>query len=911
MKRTPIEAWLLTPIALALASLAAQAQTPQPAAPADAASQAEQTVTVTGIRTSIFRARNEKRDSAQFVDAVFAEDIGKLPDTNVAESLARISGVQLSQGIGGEGTSITIRGSRDNVTLLNGRQIIDVAGRGGQGLDTLGSSSYGILSIIPSELIYSLRVTKLPGADEIEGGLGGTVNILTARPLDLKRTVIAGSIEGGHRTYGSTASQKASLLYSTLNDARTFGALANVVHSKLSVREDSFSSFLGYQSLTSGFNTGNTTGVRADPNGDGVFGSRIADLRYQTLQEERERLGLNATLQWRPTQSIDLVADVSYMKTDVDRDRNWLAVPVSGTGADWRAVTMSPDEYIVGGTQITRLTTNYERMQLSTTLGSGAVGGSWQGERTKVSGEIAFSESKGQMNQWAGVLTTQNRFDVTFAYAGRDIPTVAIPAANLNSPGTFIWTNVQENRRPSKSSDKAARLDLEHDVGLGLLTSIQAGARLNETYFDFQPSNNSITSTPGSTTPGFNTPATQTPDLISTFSVPNFLDGAAVPSTFLAPTAALTARGCRTFDSVFNAAQRALCAPDTPTPLAVSTVTEQSKAAYLKANFDTRLGTARLQGNVGVRYVKSDLVSEGFTRFVRNGVGVNARNAVTDDRTDVLPSLVAKLSLPDGIVFRAGAAKVIARPSTSLLNSSFTISESTSSTGEAVFSASGGNAKLQPYEVNQVDLAAELYHGRNNLAAVNLFYKDVNTYFVRQTRPEVVEGVNGNQPINVTRTNNAFGAKIKGIELVLQQEFGFLHPALEGLGAQISYSRIDSETPTVDPTTRQTLPLPGLSKNNANVVLFYETSRFGVRTALTTRDRYFDSIGSNQAGVFYDKYSSLSLSAWVQLAKGVKLQFSGSNLTDEPVRIFAGQPEYVKQHSLAGAIYALSLSARF
>lgn len=917
MKRTPIEAWLLTPIALALATCAtfaprpALAQTAQAADTAGATAQAAQTVTVTGIRSSLNRARNEKKDSTQFVDAIFAEDIGKLPDTNVAESLARVSGVQLSQGIGGEGTSITIRGSRDNVVLLNGRQVIDVAGRGGQGLDTLGSTSYGILSIIPSELIYSLKVTKLPGADEIEGGLGGTVNIVTARPLDLKRTVMAGSLEGGYRRYGNTGNRKVSLLYSTLNEDSTFGVLANVVHTKLEVREDSFSSFLGYQPLTAGFNTGNTTGVRADPNGDGVFGSRIADLRYQTLEEERERLGLTTTLQWRPSAAVELLADVSYMKTTVGRDRSWLAVPISGSGADWRAVTMTPDEYIVGGTQLTRLTTNYERMELSTDLGSAALAASWQGERTRLSGEVAYSRSRGRMNQWAGVLTTVNRQTVSFDYAGGDIPSVSISATDLGAPATFIWTNVQENRRPSEASDKALRLDLEHEVGWGPLTSLQMGARFNETYFDFQPSNNSVTSTPGATTPGFNTPATQTPGLLSTFSAPNFLGGANVPATFLTPSVALTANGCRTFDANYNAAQRALCTPDTPTALAVSTVTEKFGAGYLKANFNARLGTARLEGNAGVRYVKTDLESEGFTRYVRGGVGTLARNAVSDSRTDVLPSVVAKLTLPNGLVLRAGAAQVIARPATSLLNSSFTINETTSATGATVFSASGGNPKLKPYEVNQVDLAGEFYFGRNNFAAVNLFYKDVNTYFVRETRPEVVEGVNGNQPINVTRTNNAFDAKVKGIELVLQQEFDFLPAAFKGLGAQISYSRIESETPTVDPTTRTTLPLPGLSKNNANIVLFYETPSFGVRAALTTRDRYFDSIGTNQAGVYYDKYSSLSLSAWVDVAKGIKLRFSGSNLTNEPVRIFAGQPEYVKQHSLASAIYALSLSARF
>lgn len=891
-----------------MGSGAAHAQTPPPAA-ADKGEQLE-TVVVTGIRSSLTRASTAKRDATQFVDAVFAEDIGKLPDTNVAESLARISGVQLSQGVGGEGTSITIRGSRDNVVLLNGRQIIDVAGRGGQGQDTLGTSSYGILSIIPSELIQGLKVTKLPGADEIEGGLGGTVNIQTHRPLDLKKSVIAGSVEGGLRKFGRTDNVRTSLLYSDLSADRRFGALANIVYSKGEVREDNFSSFTGYQSLPASFNTGNTTGVKSDPNGDGVAGSKIADLRYQSLREERERMGLSTTLQWRPVQAMDLFADLSYMKTKVDRSRNWLGVPLSNAGADWKAVTMSSDEYIVGGTETTRLTASYERMLLDTSLFASAIGGSWQGDGFKVSGEIDVSRSRGQMNQWAGVLTTVDRYDVSFDYAGGTIPSVNIPTIDLKNPATFIWTNNQDNRRPSSSGDKAARLDLEHDLDLGWLTSMQVGARVNETTYDFRPSNNSVSSTPG-VNAGFNAPASQTGSLVSLFSVPNFVNGANVPREFMTANANLATNGCRSFDAFYSEAQKLLCAPTVETPLAVSSVTEQMNAAYVKANFETRALGGRLEGNFGARYVQTDLKSSGFTRYSKNGVNTFTSNEVSNKRNDFLPSVVAKLSLPDGLVFRAGAAQVIARPATSLLNSSFTISESTNSAGQTVYSASGGNPNLKPYEVSQIDLAAEFYHGKTNFAAVNLFYKDVNTYFVTQTLPEIVDGVNGNQPINVTRTTNAFGAKIKGIELVVQQDFGFVSPALKNFGAMVSYSRIASETPTIDPTTKLTLPLPGLAKSNGNFVLYYETSDYGVRAALTQRGSFFDSIGANQAGIYYDKYSSLAISGWANLTKNVKLTLSGSNLADEPVRIYAGKPQYLKQLSFGGAIYALNLSAKF
>lgn len=869
------------------------------------------TVVVSGTRSSLAAAVDLKKNAVQFVDTVIADDIGKLPDTNVAESLARVSGVQLSQGIGGEGTSITIRGSRDNVTLFNGRQVIDVAGRGGQGQDTLGSTSYGILSLIPSELVGRLEVTKLPGADEIEGGLGGIVNIVTRRPLDLKKSMIAGSIEGAYRDFGSKYGSKVSVLYADVSTDKTFGALVNLVAARTPIQEDNFSSFLGYQPLTAGYNTANLTGTKADNNGDGVPGSRIADLRYQTLTDDRRRLGGTVSLQWKPRADVNLYTDVSYMKTTSERDRRWLAVPVSGSGSDWLKVTMRPDDYIVSGTELTRLSTNYEHVDLESTLLTSAVGGSWRRGDLTAKGELAYSESKGAIKQWAGAFTTINRQTVSFDLVGSAIPSTSIAGLNLADPAQFVWTSIQENERPTRSSDKAARFDLTYAFDGLPLSSLQAGGRLDTVFYDTQPSNAQVASTAGSTVPGFNTPLSVKPNLVSLFSPSSFVPGASVPGSFLTPNQALTEVGCHAFDGLYNAAQIATCTPGVVAPLSASTVEEKTRAIYLKANIDTELLGYNFEGNVGVRYVQTDLTSQGFTRYNKNGVATISRNTIESSRKDVLPSMVMKWSLPRGVVLRGGAASVIARPASSLLNSSFTVNESLNAAGATVYSASGGAPMLKPYEVNQYDVAAEWYFGKKDLLALGLFYKDVNTYFVSKTGPEIVDGVNNNQPINVTRTVNGTGATIKGVELNYQQGFDFLPEMLRGFGSQFTFSHIKSETPTIDPTTKLNLPLPGLAKNNANIVLYYEKGPFGARIAYNMRSAYFDSIGANGAGIFYDDYSSLALSSYLQLSANMKLTVAGSNLRSEPVRIYAGKREYVKQYSLAKPIITINLSARF
>ncbi len=162
---------LLAPVLATAQDAPAPSTTEQQAQTLDA-------VSVVGIRGSLEASRDLKRDSAQIVDAIVADDIGKLPDTNVAESLGRVAGVQLERGMG-EGSDILVRGLKENVLLYNGRQIVDATGRGGNGLDQLATSTYGLLSLVPSELISRLEVTKLAGADQLSGGLGGIVDIHT------------------------------------------------------------------------------------------------------------------------------------------------------------------------------------------------------------------------------------------------------------------------------------------------------------------------------------------------------------------------------------------------------------------------------------------------------------------------------------------------------------------------------------------------------------------------------------------------------------------------------------------------------------------------------------------------------------------------------------------------------------
>ena len=152
------------------------------------------TIIVSGIRRSLAEGIEVKRQAVQFVDSVVATDVSKLPDTTIAESLQRVSGVQIRRALG-VGTSVSIRGLRQNRTEVNGRTLVNPSGRG-RNADALNDADYGPLSLFPAELISRLDVIKLQSADRIDGSLSGSVDVITRKPLDTDERIVALAASG-------------------------------------------------------------------------------------------------------------------------------------------------------------------------------------------------------------------------------------------------------------------------------------------------------------------------------------------------------------------------------------------------------------------------------------------------------------------------------------------------------------------------------------------------------------------------------------------------------------------------------------------------------------------------------------------------------------------------------------------
>jgi len=861
------------------------AETAPAATQGDTGAATGQDIIVTGIRRSLNEARDIKRDSTQFVDAIVADDIGKLPDRNVAESLARVSGVQVDRGIG-EGSNVSVRGLRQNVFLFNGRQIDDATGRGGNGLETLGTSSFGLLALVPSELISRLDVTKLAGADQISGALGGIVDIQTRMPLDGPDQA-AGKISsiygeqahrGGFESFGLVSHKFA-------ND--TLGVLLSASYGERPISQQGLDTFSGYLRYT-------------DPAGNIRFGN--SDARPEMIHEDRKSLGLDGVIQWRPNSDVEIIADSFYSRLNSDRDRYWLSfTPTSGLSN----ATYSDNDILLSGTAAGPVLTNTEFLTTRADVWSSALRGKFTlSDRLKTSVEASYDRSSSDAHQiyFRMQPITSITPTVDFDFTQGDLGSYQINGIDLADPSQLRFTILFDNDYRALTKDFAARNDWTYSFGDGALQSFDFGARYDHIQTNNDPLRADIRPTGG-------IPATALPDYVSLLTESNFAKGDLIglPRTFLVANHRVDS--CTAFTDVPSISQNAQCLDPVNNTNALSStfeIKERFVEGYGKLNFDTGLGSARLSGNIGVRYLDRQLTSVGN---LISGSGAATPTTFRRHDGEWLPSGVAKLAFGDDLVFRVGAAKVVAFPNTADLNNGVSLSNN------AVFvdgvqtvlgTGSGGAPNLDPFKANQVDVSAEYYFGKQAMVSVGLFYKDVSTFIVQEQSPETYGGVN----YLINRKINGDGAKVKGAEALLQLPFYFLPAPLDGFGIVATYSYIDSSTPIKDVAGRA-MPFPGLSKNNVNLIGYYEKGPFSIRVAYNWRDDYLVGLSAAATGIYDNAYTDLSTTVRYDVTDHFSLGAEASNLLDERQRTYDGVDEALRTNVFFGRIYKLSASVKF
>ncbi|MEP9403702.1 TonB-dependent receptor [Sphingomonas sp. VNH70] len=849
------------PAAVRQPDAVAQEAPPQPPAAAPVEEPAEDIV-VTGIRASLQQSLQAKRAAGNIVDVITAQDIGRLPDQNVAESMSRITGVQITRSQG-EGSNFTVRGISQNRLEINGRTFLGPAAGGNASLESLSP-----------EVISSIVVAKSPSADMPEGALGATVNLKTKRPLDLKGLVVSGRAQGIYTDQADKLGYRGSALVSApLTD--TLGVLGTVAYNRIDTR--------GYTFDTGGWTRTNNI----DANGDGVRDPGLVRpnrLQAKIEQREQKRLTFNGALQYRPTDRWNIVLDATYTKLDEDRTpiHTQILLNDNVTGA-----TVSEQGTVTGGTYsgvtVRPLIYNAPSSLESTNVGFST---SYRGPVVEVSTDASYS--KGSSSPAAGSSLTyimvQRAGNVANAAtdfnAGRNVPRVDL-TGNFDTQdiNRYRLTALFDGAILIDNEGYDGRVDFKIHTNFGPLSSIELGSRFEHLSFYSEapqnvPSAASVLSRADRNGDGILT-VDELPGVAYSGTAP-FFPGVATGSLggvlngFVDPVAVRSALGLPTPAADTIALGR----------VSIKNVQQDTLALYAKANVDTSIGTMPFNGNVGVRYLSQERLSSGFLS--------DTQSASLKPTFDFwLPSANAALLITDELTFRVAAAKVVARPGLNDVGISF-IPLLVSRTGNR------GNPNLRPFEATQYDASLEWYFAPSSAITAAAFYKNVDSFTINVTQEEFVPGLSETYgTFQITQPVNGSAGKIKGFELSYQQSLRFLPGLLRNLGVQANYTFVDSSTPLIDEATSRALALPGLSKHSYNLIGFYEDDTVSLRAAYVYRNGYLVGQGSAAAGgsSYADGRGQLDVSAQINLTKNWRLLLEALNVTKSVERQYLQESE--------------------
>ncbi|WP_371181446.1 TonB-dependent receptor [Xanthomonas sacchari] len=799
-------------------------------------------ITVTGYRASLEKSQSVKRAANSIVDAISAEDIGKFPDTNAAESLAHLPGISVDRQFG-EGEKVSINGTDPalNRVLLNG-QTIASGDWGGNPTDTSGRTfNYTLLS---PEIIGLMEVYKTPEARIDEGSIGGTVIVHTRKPLDLPKNTIRGSIGYNYNDRSEEGNPRGSALWSWKNDDETFGALISATHDKQDLSRAGIEFF--------GYNTGSGISPTANISGDGgnVATAKIpVGINSSFFQQTRERNGLQGALQWKPNDQNEFNLTGIYIKGKYNNfSESRYVCPGCGDQDKITSATVN-NGYITqatvtdgagnGNQPYAQLDTNYRESTVTTK--SLNLRHDWYGDKWVFTTQAGTTEATGGKNpEYLMKFLLQNG-GYNFGYDGSHTD------VNYDNGSASNWGLTTGQQAGgiyyAKSTDKEKyfQFDASRDLDWGPLNKLQVGYKYINHDNGVDARGNAIYATsnvlltdfsPGTTPSGLYDGLGASGDLTN-WSTANL--NSVIKYLRSLPQGAYKTDYGSSFD-----------------------VKEITSDLYAQLNFES----GKWRGNLGVRYV--DTKDKSLYWQSNDGGATYDQTQVTKQYYKPLPSFNLAYDLDTDKVLRFSVAKVMARPRYGDLAGSFTINSSNGN-----LTASGGNPDLKPYQSTNYDLAAEWYFAPSSMLSAELFYRDISSYIVTTTTEQqltdAVTGVSG--LYTVSSPINASDAKVKGASLNYQQAFGY------GFGLQANYTYA-----TADASTG--LNLPYLSKNTYNVIPYWENGPWMVRLNYSYRSKYFTQVGRLNSQVFTDEYKQLDLTASYEINDWMSVSFSATNLLD-------------------------------
>ncbi|TQV88926.1 TonB-dependent receptor [Aliikangiella coralliicola] len=763
-------------------------------------SEEETVIVITGIRDSLKANLSQKRHANSVIEAITAEDIGKFPDKNLAESLQRVPGVTINRGFAGEGNEVTIRGVDPQLTqtLVNGQFVASTSWFS----LAFNRRSFN-MDLMPSEIVSGIEVHKSPTASLDEGGVGGTVILKTRKPLEIEANKFFASAEVMKNSFESDTAPTVNGMYSWKNEQDNFGILAAYSRAE-----------------TIGF------GNKAENYWEEAWSaSGISQFR-----QERVRDTFDINVQYAVNERLSF--DLHYFESTLEADntnQNFLLFggccsPTGGlsTFAAGSSSTVSPTTGIpmagtlIGGGSnwVLAQDVNSRRPELKSDLVDFTV--DYEGDSYKFHGSVGSTTASGgnggNVNSLWGITGTDTRwlgnggnvsvdFDMTLASG----MFVNVNGLDLNDP------NWQGNLAASLSEttlydeEDWLQVDLEFDMEWEVVETIKVGMKARDHKF-------------GKSQTNFTVDTNAILGANSTLGSSGFYSGGINVSGVMASGSDMVIAGV---GSGFDSAVRSNITGATPLYAAFGDVEEEISAFYVQADF----AGDYYRGNFGIRYVETDVTGSTFA----DGNDPTSRFSRTSNYSDVLPSFNLAYDLAEDTILRFSAAEVMSRPAYGTLNPALGGINPTSNV------ASSGNVAIDPFRANQFDAGIEWYFGDNNFIGAAIFYKDIESFVTSGTIQDLVFEPNGDQGApndlelyTLTVPIQGKGGHVQGIELNYQQLFGNF-----GFIGNVTIS--DSEGETDDGSK---FDLPGNSELSYNLTGFYQVDDFEARLTYTFRDEY-------------------------------------------------------------------------
>jgi len=864
-------------VALAAAYGQVQAQAAAPAQPAaekasdaaDSAAKSEanqlSTVIVTGFRSSLEKSMVLKQQAIGVRDSIVAEDIGKFPEANVAESLQRVPGVILNRDeSSGEGQRISIRGlpTEYSVTTLNGALVNATS------TATIGSAARGFnYDVFASELFGRVDFYKTPLAELSEGGMGGVVDLQTPRPFDNPKQTIRYGLTASHNTTSGKTDPMGFALYS--NTWGPLGFLAGVSHSSSVNNRSGFEATGGYNSSARGSilpaakgnfavaldfdspraNLGTLTRAQVE----NALLPRI--YRFYGSSNDRSRDGLVSSLQYK-TPTLDVSLDTLYSKLRNTRDEMYFGILVRNSRTTDRTkpagqagnngfipldVKIDPGSNLLTGTfGNTSYSSGVTYSEDETKFGYVAANARWTvSDKLALTGQLSSNSSKALSYQ--DTLSGQIfGVDSTIDYGSDHVyPSMSSPVSYTN-PANFDGFGIGTGWTRETDKGKQGRLVADWDYALaGDWTGhLKAGLVWAETSKNINKRNGTSAATAKLNTLGT---AGLRSGMTSDLPIGNLDMGAGWPHAWGTFTRGYT---YSTFDPL------ALNSEATFTPAQSFKAEEKVSTAFVQSDFKGEVFGKELRLNAGVRFSRTETLIDNYKQ---KGASLTYQpNQEKGKYTNVLPAFSSALDLTDDLVWRASWGKTLSRASLSIIAAQTVIPNPFDNT------ATTGNPNLLPQQSKNLDTSLEWYFQKGSMLSVALFRKELTNATVSSEKtvtfgslglPDTALGpifydapnsghIDPNLQMKLRSFSNAGKQTLKGFELAWQQDFKFLPDPFKGFGALASYTHINPFNSQQWVTNAgNTIEVNSVPKYAYSATLYYENGPFAFRTSYNYKGR--------------------------------------------------------------------------